>query len=244
MHVQKTSLELPGERAAFLLLHGFTGLPDEMCGLAKFLNEKGFHVSVPLLAGHGTTPEDLATTTWKDWENSANEALIELEKLNIPIFIIGVCAGGLLAYTLASKKQKIAGLVSMAAFYELPGYFKYIAPFFRVLNWHKFKPTFDKRMKPESLPFAYPVWPTPCITSARDLVFATKKILPTIKQPTLLVYSERDRVAGLKHFKYVKKHLRNSPTCLLLQSAGHMVIKGSQKEKIFNEILSFVDDKI
>jgi carboxylesterase len=40
-----------------LVLHGFTGNPQSMRGLAHALGAAGFSVEMPLLPGHGTTVE-------------------------------------------------------------------------------------------------------------------------------------------------------------------------------------------
>ena len=66
-----------GPRGA-LLLHGFAGTPPELRRLGEELANAGWRCHGPLLAGHGTTPEDLARTRWEDWAASAEEALAEL----------------------------------------------------------------------------------------------------------------------------------------------------------------------
>ena len=42
-----------------LVLHGFTGNPDSMRGIAEALAGAGYHVEMPLLPGHGTVVDDL-----------------------------------------------------------------------------------------------------------------------------------------------------------------------------------------
>ena len=56
-----------------LVLHGFTGNPGSMRGLADACAAAGFHVEMPQLAGHGTAMEDMIPTRWADW--SADEQL-------------------------------------------------------------------------------------------------------------------------------------------------------------------------
>ena len=43
----------------FLALHGFTGNPSSMRGLAEAMAGAGFHVELPRLPGHGTTVDDM-----------------------------------------------------------------------------------------------------------------------------------------------------------------------------------------
>ena len=50
-----------------VVLHGFTGNPASMRGVAEALADAGFHVELPLLPGHGTVLDDMLPTRWADW---------------------------------------------------------------------------------------------------------------------------------------------------------------------------------
>ena len=54
-----------------VLLHGFTAAPKEMRALGEYLAARDYTVRGVRYAGHGTSPEDLARTTWRDWVASA-----------------------------------------------------------------------------------------------------------------------------------------------------------------------------
>ena len=56
----------PGNRVGCLLIHGFSGSPSEMRFMGERLAKAGWTVSGILLSGHGTTPEQMAKTTWED----------------------------------------------------------------------------------------------------------------------------------------------------------------------------------
>ena len=58
-------------RLGVLLLHGFTGSPLSMRPWAEHLAADGFRVVLPRLPGHGTTWQELNTTTWSDWYGTA-----------------------------------------------------------------------------------------------------------------------------------------------------------------------------
>jgi carboxylesterase len=60
--------------AGFLALHGFTGNPSSVRGLAKAAAAAGFHVDLPRLPGHGTTVEEMLTTGWADWTGEVEAA--------------------------------------------------------------------------------------------------------------------------------------------------------------------------
>jgi len=56
-----------GDERGALVLHGFTGNPQSMRGLALALADAGLTVELPLLPGHGTDIADMVPTTWADW---------------------------------------------------------------------------------------------------------------------------------------------------------------------------------
>ena len=51
----------PGGPHGALVLHGFTGCPQSMRGLAQALAAAGFAVELPLLPGHGTAVDVLSS---------------------------------------------------------------------------------------------------------------------------------------------------------------------------------------
>src|ERR1035437_633044 len=67
-----------GGPSGVLVLHGFTGNPASMRWIAERAAEAGYSVELPRLPGHGTTVEDMITTTWADWSKTAEESYDEL----------------------------------------------------------------------------------------------------------------------------------------------------------------------
>ncbi|MCK5217947.1 carboxylesterase, partial [bacterium] len=65
-------------RQALLFIHGFTATPQTLLPVAEKLAEADFTVSLPLLPGHGTTPEDMANHSSRDWLNAALDAWDQL----------------------------------------------------------------------------------------------------------------------------------------------------------------------
>jgi carboxylesterase len=94
-----------------LVLHGFTGSPQSVRGLAETFAGAGFAVELPLLPGHGTTEEDLAATTWDDWLGAAQAAYDDLAGRVDRLVLAGLSMGGALACVLAADHPDVAGLV-------------------------------------------------------------------------------------------------------------------------------------
>src|SRR5215217_7889060 len=93
-----------------LLIHGYSGSPDELRGMGANLAEAGYTVHGPLLAGHGGAPADLFQVRWEDWLASASAGLRLLRERCRTVFICGFSIGGLLALHLAARKP-IDGLI-------------------------------------------------------------------------------------------------------------------------------------
>ncbi len=82
--------------AGVLVLHGFTGNPGSMRGLAEACAAAGFHVEMPQLAGHGTAMEDMIPTRWADWSADAEAAYQTLAKRVSQVVVMGLSMGGAL----------------------------------------------------------------------------------------------------------------------------------------------------
>ena len=94
-----------------LVLHGFTGNPGSMLGLAKACASAGFHVELPLLAGHGTAIEDMIPTRWADWSRDADAAYGVLSQRASKIVVMGLSMGGALTLWMGAQHPEVRGLV-------------------------------------------------------------------------------------------------------------------------------------
>lgn len=103
-----------------LVLHGFTGSPHEMRGVAEQLADAGFTVDLPLLPGHGTDISDLVPLRWADWARAAEDAYLDLSARCRQVVVFGLSMGGALACRLASSHPEIVGLVLVNPFVEAP----------------------------------------------------------------------------------------------------------------------------
>ncbi len=95
-----------------LFCHGFTGSPHSMLPWARVVEAAGFRVSVPRLPGHGTTWQEMNTTSWTDWYATVEAAFAELSAACEQVFVFGLSMGGALALRLAEQHgSAVAGLV-------------------------------------------------------------------------------------------------------------------------------------
>src|SRR5437868_8083932 len=93
-----------------LVVHGFTGNPSSMRGVAEALAAAGFAVELPLLPGHGTSVEDMLTTDFTDWAATAEAAYLDLAGRTNSLVTVGLSMGATLAAWVAARNPAIAGL--------------------------------------------------------------------------------------------------------------------------------------
>lgn len=100
-----------GGPVGVLVLHGFTGNPSSVRGLAEAFASAGHTVELPRLPGHGTVVEDLLGTDWDDWSAEAEAALARLAARTETQFVAGLSMGGSLTCWLAVRHPELAGLI-------------------------------------------------------------------------------------------------------------------------------------
>lgn len=109
-----------GGPAGALVLHGFTGNPGSMRGIADALVAAGFGVEMPLLPGHGTVIEDMLDTGFEDWLGEAEAAYQRIADRSERVVIVGLSMGGALTAWLGADHPEVAGLVCINAIVSEP----------------------------------------------------------------------------------------------------------------------------
>jgi carboxylesterase len=110
----------PGGPHGALVLHGFTGNPSSMRGVAEALAAAGFAVELPLLPGHGTSVEDMMTTNFTDWAARVEEAYLELAGRTASIVVAGLSMGATLGAWVTARNPGTAGFVAINGMFEPP----------------------------------------------------------------------------------------------------------------------------
>ncbi|MEO7911750.1 MAG: alpha/beta fold hydrolase [Roseiflexaceae bacterium] len=103
-----------------LLIHGYSGSPDELRGMGAHLADAGYTIHGPQLAGHSGAPDDMFGVCWEDWLASAATGLRLLREHCRTVFVCGFSLGGLLALHLAAH-EPIGGLILLAPALRLRG---------------------------------------------------------------------------------------------------------------------------
>ncbi len=100
-----------GSSTGVLVVHGFTGTPASMRGVAEAMAAAGFDVELPRLPGHGTTIDDLLTTDWRAWSGEVAHAFDVLSSRVATVVMVGQSMGGTLVLSAALERPSVAGIV-------------------------------------------------------------------------------------------------------------------------------------
>lgn len=102
-----------GSSTGVVVLHGFTGNPSSMRGVADAVIAAGYDLELPRLPGHGTTIDDMVATGWADWFAETERVVDELARRVERVVLVGQSAGGTLAIAAAFDRPHVAGVVGI-----------------------------------------------------------------------------------------------------------------------------------
>lgn len=100
-----------GASTGVVVLHGFTGNPSSMRGVADAMIAAGYDLELPRLPGHGTTIDEMVTTCWTDWFAETERAVDDIASRVDRVVLLGQSAGGTLAIAAAFGRAEVAGVV-------------------------------------------------------------------------------------------------------------------------------------
>jgi len=228
---------------ACLLIHGFSGSPLEMRWLGDYLAEHSVRVEGVQLAGHGTEPEALTHLTWHDWLNSASEGFDRLSYGRDKIVIVGFSMGGLLGLHLCeAHPEQVSGIVTIST----PIYFVdrriHLIPVVRhVVRWHNVRrPGSNTDPEANTRYNSYRRYPLIAVDHLLDLMRVSRKILPKVKVPALIMHGMRDRVIDPKSAVYLFRRIASPQKELVWwKNSGHGVPFDAEREAVWRRVLQF-----
>lgn len=230
-----------GNDVGILLVHGFTGSPASMRPWGERMAAEGWTVRVPRLPGHGTTWQDMNTTTWEDWYHEVDEAFTELRGRCSSVFVMGLSMGGTLTLRLAEQHgSQIAGIVLVNASVHTERWDRHLLPFLQ-----RIVPSFpgisNDIAKPGQDEVAYSKIPLKAAHSLSGLWAEVKRDISRVNQPLLLFRSAVDHVVEASNAAFILEHASSKDKQeVVLADSYHVATLDYDAEVIFSDSIEFV----
>jgi carboxylesterase len=227
-------------RLGVLVLHGFTGSPRSVRPWGEHLAGEGFRVAVPRLPGHGTTWQDLNTTTWEDWYGTAEKEFSTLTATCDQVFIAALSVGSSLAFRLAEQYgEQVAGLSVVNPIVSQRDIRLRLLPW---LRWvlPSFPGVINDIAKPGQDEGGYSRLPLDALYS---LVLAGPQLradLPKVTSPLLIFRSNVDHVVDTTSLPLILSKVSSTDvTVVKLERSYHVATMDHDAEEIFTRSTSF-----
>jgi len=200
------------------------------------LNEKGFGVLAPVIAGHSTNLSDLESSIWNDWQDSADNAYNKLTNQSKDVYVIGMSAGGMLALNIAAKSPiKPKGIISIAAPFKFKnhlGEYALIGKYIQRYSAHDILGC--------EVGHYYSVVPVKSVAEVILLRKSIDKKLESIKTPILIIQSKNDPIIAPVSAYYLHKNIGSKNKEILWREEQKHVLINYYNEEVYDAISDFI----
>ncbi len=228
-------------------IHGFTGYPEEMEPLGKFMEENGLYWKNVLLPGHAKNPEELREYRWSDWANKVMEE-IEEAKQNVEkgIFVAGLSLGGLLTLYSLIHDKTILGGITLAAPIRVFKWYHDVLSMFPIGFWVKNQGDPETSLNDpqfRDIHRAYEYFHSDNAKDVNNLAKHVRKRLQKIEAPILIVHSKYDKLVEVSNAYEIFEKTRSKHKYLfLVNRSSHVLTRDYDREIIFSTALNFINE--
>jgi carboxylesterase len=236
------------DRAAVLLIHGFSGSPHDMAYLYGRMTDAGYTVSVPRLPGHGTCATDFKQTGWRDWYRGAVDAYLDLRARYDRVYVAGLSMGGVITSMLAAQFDIERIALAAPAFAFTPGSgasWLWVTPLFSwAINSMKSDPGDISGFSGDryELESEYKGWNW--FRQGSELIRLRRravKRLESIRADSLIIVSRSDETVSPETGEFLKKRLTKarSTEIMMLEDSRHVVVDDADREAVADRIIEW-----
>lgn len=233
-----------GSDIGILVLHGFTGTPQSVREVGEQLHRQyGFSIAGARLAGHGTSPEDMCTTGYRDWLKSAESALDDLRAHCQKTFVLGLSMGGSIALNLAAQfPEKVDGIATIGA--PVGALIDTFADTLCRDPLPQYVASVGSDIKADGvIELAYAEVPTKCINELMAFVWLTRSRLPSVKCPMIVMHSREDHVVlPVNAIEITNNAGSNDIRLLWLDNSYHVATLDNDKDLIIKRAGTFFNE--
>ncbi len=246
---------------AVLLLHGMTGSPFEMKQYGKKLYKEGFDIYCPCLPGHGKDIHNVKYVKYQDWLQFSEEKYLALKKNYSEVYLGGICMGAAIALAIAEKNKDVSGIISISTTLFLDGWvipwYSFLMPFvlYTILRYYytffeqdpygikneKVRKKISSLMKENTV--ALDCIPMACVYELLQMSKQVRNNISKIKQPILIIHSNRDDLTSLKSADFVYKNVSSKiKDYIIFKNSYHLIIMDNDKEAAVGKSVEFLNN--
>ena len=240
-----------GSRGGALLVHGFTGTPYEMRSLGDALAALGLTVVGVRLPGHGALEPD-ESNDLGGWRAGVEQSLAALrdDLPGKPIVAVGLSMGALLALELAARHpdvvRAVVALSPALSLRRATRMLLWMAQRSRALRTRfavlekgesDIVDAIARAAHPKSPPY-----PLAAALSLADLQAQAPGLLPSVKQPLLIVHARHDRTCPLAGAALLARLVGSSQVEMhVLERSGHVITVDCEHDAVERLVGEFVE---
>jgi len=250
-----------GARAAIMIVPGFNSHSGYYEGVGSVLSGRGFDVFAIDLRGRGQSDgERFYVETFDDYVSDVGSmaAVVKSERPNLPVFLLGHSAGGVVACLYAIEHQsELAGLICESFAFRVPAPdfalaalkgLSHIAPHAHVLHLKNEDfsrdPEVVARMNADPL-LAHETQPTRTVAA---MVRADERLgesFPRIRLPLLILHGTADRATRSQGSQQFHEHAGSSDKTLkLYEGAFHDPLNDIDRDVVLADILIWLEARL
>lgn len=222
-----------------LVLHGFTGNPGSMRGVAEALAASGFAVELPRLPGHGTTVEDMMTTGWSHWTAEVEAAYQRLAARVDRVVVVGLSMGGSLTAWTAVQHPEVAGLAFINPASQASSEMRDVLQTLVDAGEEMIDGIGSDIADPDVEESAYAGTPLAPLVSFLDGLAELQEGMGSISAPALILTSPEDHVVPPADSDYLAGRLQGPVERVSLDRSYHVATMDYDKDLIVERVVSF-----
>lgn len=233
-------LSAEGGPTGVLVLHGFTGNPSSMRGIAEACAAAGHTVELPRLSGHGTTVDDMLDRTWSDWTAEVAATYDDLAARTSRVVVVGLSMGGALTAWIGTQRPDVAGLVLINAVAEPAPDMRAMLQGMVDAGETIMAGIGSDVADPDVTESAYADTPLAPLLSMFDGVAAMQDGLSTITAPALIMNSPEDHVVAPSNADHLASTLAGPVERVTLERSYHVATVDFDRDLIIEQVLDFI----
>lgn len=256
-------------KTGLLIIHGFSGTPGEVLDFGNQLWKENITIAIPQLAGHCSSERALKSSNRHDWYESVKNAYELLAEHCDQVYVAGLSVGGLLGLKLAAeKKEKLAGVILLSLVFFYDGWnmsklkINFLMPFIihtplRFLMAFKERSPYgikDERVRQSielimksqrsnaSEQIGVMKISGASLKEVNNLIRDTKRLLPHIHCPALIIHSLEDDMASIKNAEFLQRKIGTKQIQLCyLNDCYHVITLDKKKNEVADHVLHFLE---